>query len=160
MTSKTNHIVWRGEPVRIIVMMVLCAASIIAATPAPAAEGDIIVLREVAPRVAYRGLPRDEMPVQAVVDTFPNQQFAQATDLELGGVQAEPIKSAQARMPMALSSMGIGAQSTLLGDSLIGGGRRNAGGGIADRVQQATSMIPGAISQGLAPLSGAQGGQR
>lgn len=154
MTPTTTY-VWRGEPARILCLMMLCAAAVLAAMPAQADSGDIVVLREVAPRVAYRGLPRNEVPEHTVIDTFPQQQFAQATDLELGRAQAGPLRSVQTQIAIGNPAASMAQPGPLLSDALIGGGRRDGGGGgIADRVQQATGMISGAMGQALAPLSG------
>jgi hypothetical protein len=155
MTS-TAITVWRGEPARVAHAAMLCAAAICCTAitnSAHADQGDIVVLREVAPRVAYRGLPRAELPEHTVIDTFPNQQFAQATDLELGRAQAGPLRGTQAQLVSGHPAAAFAQPTSVLNDSLRGGTRRD-GGGIADRVQQATGSIAGSVGQALAPLSG------
>nr|WP_311527610.1 hypothetical protein [uncultured Ralstonia sp.] len=133
-------------------------------TPALADEGDIIVRRDVTPRVAYRGVPTDALPVRTAVSPFPAPAFNQSvgsvmsvlSDGELSTSRAS-LSNATTGLQRMLTSQSSGVQPPtggLSAGNAVGGA---AVGGVGGQVVQATAGIASQISGALAPLS--RGGQ-
>jgi len=76
----------------------------------------IVVLRTVNPRIAYRAIPKEDMPVRAQATTFPSASFDRR----------------------------VRASATELGDELLGG--QSGSGGIAAHVTSLTSALPATLS--------------
>lgn len=133
-------------------------------TPALADEGDIIVQRDVTPRIAYRGVSADALPVRTAVSPFPTQEFNQSvgsvmsvlSDGELSTSRAS-LGNATTGLQRVLTSQSSGVQpptGRLSVGTAVGGA---AVGGVGGQVVQATAGIASQISGALAPLL--RGGQ-
>jgi len=133
--------------------------------PALADDGDIVVQREVTPRIAYRGVPTESLPVKTAVSPFPTQAFNQSvgsvmsmlSDSELSTSRASGGSNPTAGLPRAVTSQvgGLQPMAGALGTGPASGGA--AIGGAGGQVVQATAGIASQISGALAPLS--RGGQ-
>ncbi|NWK43468.1 hypothetical protein [Ralstonia pickettii] len=142
-----------------------CLAMAFALAPAHADEGDIIVQRDVTPRVAYRGVQTDALPIRTAVSPFPTQAFNQSvgsvmsvlSDGELGASRAASGNAATGLQRALTSSTGTGLQPTAGGLSVGNAVSGAAVGGVGGQVVQATAGIASQISGALAPLS--RGGQ-
>lgn len=75
-TITSQRHVWR-LPINCAIALAVLATGP-AMTPALADEGDIIVQRDVTPRIAYRGVSTDSLPVRTAVSPFPTQAFNQS----------------------------------------------------------------------------------
>ena len=116
----------------------------------------INILRTVNPRVAYRGIPKDDMPVRARATTFPSTEFDHAIQtqvVELGdgmlggesgtGGIAPRIINATVGVPMALTgAMPMSSASVPLGMGATLGGA----GGVTGAVSQIAPTVTGALS--------------
>jgi len=139
------------------------AAFVAALAPlcAIAGTGDIVVLRSVEPRIAYRGIPQGDMPIAAAVEPFPSQRFQQsaaavASDLTDSDLAAAVGRSAAggaapaAGQAVPARRAGLPAQAEGLAAGVATAG---VAGGIAGQVTQATGGASGALLRGLAPLA-------
>ncbi|MGN5355019.1 hypothetical protein ACQ4P5_23875 [Ralstonia sp. L16] len=139
-------------------------AMVLAMQSARADEGDIIVQRDVTPRVAYRGIPTESLPIRTAVSPFPTRAFNQSvgsvmsvlSDGELSTSRASSV-DATSTLRRAVTSQMAGAQPAAggIGVGVAAGGA--AVGGIGGQVVQATAGIASQITGALAPLS--RGGQ-
>lgn len=145
--------------------MALClfGASEIVSTAAlaePAAPGELVIERQVGPRIAYRGLPHDNYPIDSSVATFPKQPFDEAigsisaaTDAELsthGSMGLIGSSIVNAMQPLTAGLVGGNAAS---GGNGISGATGGFGGAIVGATGGLGSSIPSTINQALAPLS-------
>ncbi|ANH74216.1 MULTISPECIES: hypothetical protein [Ralstonia] len=139
-------------------------AMMLAGAPVFADEGDIIVQRDVTPRIAYRGVSTESLPVRTAVSPFPTQAFNQSvgsvmsvlSDGELSTSHASAANTT-AGLQRVLTSQSSGVQPAAGGlavGTAVGGA---AVGGVGGQVVQATAGIASQISGALAPLS--RGGQ-
>jgi hypothetical protein len=137
-------------------------------------DPSIVLVREVAPRIGYRALPKEQLPVSARATVFPASVFEQSmgsvisataseTDLMQRGSLGILVPGADGKSPLAVTSR---LQNVLGGEhSRVGVGaaaRRSSGTvGVAGRITSATgqisSIIPAAINQAVKP-SGKPGG--
>ena len=100
-----------------------CLAMALAAAPAQADEGDIIVQRDVTPRVAYRGVPTDALPIRTAVSPFPTKAFNQSvgsvmsvlSDGELGASRASSGNATTGLQRALTSPSGSGLQPAVGG---------------------------------------------
>ncbi|WP_454727537.1 MULTISPECIES: hypothetical protein [Cupriavidus] len=140
------------------------AAFVAALAPlcAIAGAGDIVVLRSVEPRIAYRGIPQGDMPIAAAVEPFPSQRFQQSaaavvsdlTDSDLAAaVGRSTAGGAIARAGQAVPGRLAGLPARMTGGPAADGGAAGAAGGIAAPVAQAAGNLGGALLRGLAPLA-------
>ncbi|VZR21811.1 Uncharacterised protein [Escherichia coli] len=121
--------------------------------------------RDVTPRVAYRGVQTDALPIRTAVSPFPTQAFNQSvgsvmsvlSDGELGASRAASGNAATGLQRALTSSTGTGLQPTAGGLSVGNAVSGAAVGGVGGQVVQATAGIASQISGALAPLS--RGGQ-
>jgi hypothetical protein len=137
-------------------------------------DPSIVLVREVAPRIGYRALPKEQLPVSARATVFPASVFEQSmgsvisataseTDLMQRGSLGILVPGADGKSPLAVTSR---LQNVLGGEhSRVGVGaaaRRGGGvGGVAGRITSATgqiaNIIPAAINQAVKP-AGKPGG--
>ncbi|WP_296226012.1 hypothetical protein [Ralstonia sp. UBA689] len=144
--------------------VVTSLAAMIVVVPAFADDGDIIVQRDVTPRVAYRGVPTESLPIRTAISPFPTQAFNQSvgsvmsflSDSELSTSHASASNPTLGLQRVAIPQIG-GLQpiTGALGTGPASG--RAAVGGVGGQVVQATAGIASQISGALAPLS--RGGQ-
>ncbi|WP_414439275.1 hypothetical protein [Burkholderia sp. 22PA0106] len=130
------------------------AASTAHAQQAPQNPGDLIVLRDVTPRIAYRPVPVDQDPVRVRATTFPANTFnpmmgTLASDLDLTNARGSlGIASGN----VANTSATVAAVTQVLTADLAGPLGRGAGGvsiptsGIATIGGTISTTITGAIS--------------
>jgi hypothetical protein len=154
-TITSQRHVWR-LPINCAIALAVLATGP-AMTPALADEGDIIVQRDVTPRIAYRGVSTDSLPVRTAVSPFPTQAFMSVlSDGELSTSHASAANTT-AGLQHVLTSQSSGVQPAAGGlavGTAVGGA---AVGGVGGQVVQATAGIASQISGALAPLS--RGGQ-
>lgn len=130
----------------------------LASFSAIADPGDIVVLRSVEPRIAYRGIPQGDMPIAAAVEPFPSARFQQSTAAVASDLTDSDLAAAVGR-GAAVSGASQSATGRLaLAPSQIeglanGSGAGSVSGGIAGQVAQATGNMTGALMHGLAPLA-------
>jgi hypothetical protein len=137
-------------------------------------DPSIVLVREVAPRIGYRALPKEQLPVSARATVFPASVFEQSmgsvisataseTDLMQRGSLGILVSDGNGKSPLAVTSR---LQNVLGGEhSRVGAGAaaRRGGGvsGVAGRITSATgqisNIIPAAINQAVKP-SGKPGG--
>jgi hypothetical protein len=130
----------------------------IAAASAYADEpGDIIVSREVTPRIAYRPVPVEDDPVQVRVTTFPKSTFDPlmqniASDVDLGGARGSAgiAGTTTSAIGAATAALGVGMGAQQRGGVPMGA---SAQGGTAAIGATVTQTITGA----LAPLTSGLG---
>ncbi|MDE2289958.1 MAG: hypothetical protein KGK15_16980 [Burkholderiales bacterium] len=131
-----------------------------AALAEPAAPGELVIERQVGPRIAYRGLPHASYPIESSVATFPKQPFDEAigsistaTDAELsthGSMGLIGSSIVNAMQPLTTGLLGGNAAS---GGNGISGATGGFGGAIVGATGGLGSSIPSTINQALAPLS-------
>ncbi|VVE18026.1 hypothetical protein [Pandoraea commovens] len=147
------------------------ATLLVALTPAmlpgqakaePATPGDIVIERNIGPRIAYRGLPRDENQIGLAVSAFPTGPFGTAlgavtavTDNDLTAHASAGLVTGAVRSGMD-PVMGVLVGNARGGNALntsngVGGGfaAGSAGGGIGS----IGTLVPSVINSALAPLS-------
>lgn len=128
----------------------------------PAAPGDLVIERQVGPRVAYRALPHDSYPITSSVPAFPAQPFgtamdnlSQATDADLSahgsmGLIGGTVMNALQSMSGSSALPGANGSGGLATSSVVGGG-------VAGPVMSVTgglgTTIPNVIGQALQPLT-------
>jgi hypothetical protein len=140
----------------------------LATFPAFAQSSDIVILRSVEPRVAYRGIPPEEMPVSVAVQPFPTERFGHNVDAVVtsltdgdlaGAVSRHHTTGAQGHA--AMSARTPPASLPARHEPLTAGdlpGPPGAGTGrVAGQVTQATGAMTGALMRALAPLSAGAG---
>lgn len=141
-------------------LALICGAAMISAVPARAEDGDVIVQRDVTPRIAYRSVPTDALPVRTAVSPFPTRAFDQSigslvsvvSDSELSGSHASPsYPFTGARAPIPSQVGALQPSGTALGASVAAGGA--SVGGIGGQVVQATAGVASLVSGALMPLS-------
>jgi hypothetical protein len=140
----------------------------LAAFPAFAQSSDIVILRSVEPRVAYRGIPPEDMPVGVAVQPFPTERFGHHVDAVAihltDGDLAGAVGRHHAIGTQGQAAMGTGTPpaspparheaSTANG---LSGSPGAASAGVAGQVTQATGAMNGALMRALAPLSAGAG---
>lgn len=134
----------------------------IACFPAYAESSDIVILRGVEPRIAYRGVPTEDLPVTASVEPFPTARFGQQTDAIVTNLTDRDLAAAVVRGTHTTGTpgfaTGIGNPITPLRgqmDTLGSGGLAVGVGaptGIAGQVTQATGAMTGSLMRALTPL--------
>jgi hypothetical protein len=156
----------------------LALSGLVAATATPVWAQDnggdpqVVLTRTVHPRIAYRGVPVEEMPVDAAAPTFPAQVFHGAL-----GTTLEPLAGDELVRQHGANGVlgGIGARLTrpgvlpdpasMFGANPQGGAGRvpvGPGASIAGAVSGATAGLGDRISstvlQAVAPVTSQQGG--
>jgi hypothetical protein len=158
-STKGLHAVAAFAGVRMGQALVLGTLSAMVALPVMADEpGDIIVQRQVTPRIAYRSVPVEDDPVTERVTTFPSSTFDPllenvASDLDLSGARGSAGvagSSTPSALSAAMSSLGVGAQSQGRNGAPMGAG---AAGGVTSIGATVSQTITGA----LAPLTTGMG---
>jgi hypothetical protein len=165
----------RGIAFLMIIALLALASSLevdAAETASKKAKADprIVLVREVAPRIGYRALPKEQLPVSASATVFPSKVFDQSigsvisataseTDLMQRGSLGLLVSGTDGKSSLTVSSglqkaLGVGAHSSV---GIGGSARRNAGGGaVAGRVMAVTgqiaNIIPTAINQATKPV--------
>lgn len=136
-------------------------------TAAWADPGDVVIERQIGPRIAYRGIPIPENPISTRVEAFPTKPFNQAmasvrnaSDAELlvrssVGITGGDISRALTDGLSANGNMGVGSppNSGLTAGSAIGGSLANTvmgatgslGAGIPSTINQALKSLPGMV---------------
>ncbi|AJG25068.1 hypothetical protein [Cupriavidus basilensis] len=133
----------------------------LASFSAIADPGDIVVLRSVEPRIAYRGIPQGDMPIAAAVEPFPSARFQQSTAAVASDLTDSDLAAAVGRSAAGAAVSGTSQSTTgrlALAPSQIeglanGSGAGSVSGGIAAQVAQATGNMTGALMHGLVPLA-------
>ncbi|HTJ92591.1 MAG TPA: hypothetical protein VL424_05715 [Pararobbsia sp.] len=132
------------------------------AQPAFADEpGDLIVARDITPRIAYRPVPVKDDPVAIRVSTFPSSTFdplmqSLASDIDLGtargsaGVQGNNPTAALGAANAALGIGGGGAQQR--GGVPVGMGAQGGTNGIGATVTQTITGALTPLTSGLGNL--------
>ncbi|WJF91037.1 hypothetical protein QS306_05130 [Paraburkholderia bonniea] len=119
--------------------------------------GDIIVERQITPRIAYRPVPKDQDPVAVRATTFPANTFDPAIATLVSDTDLTNAHGSNGITPGgALGNTGLQAVTRLLSGSASGGNvaqgvGASGGGGLG-------STISSSVTGALAPLSGALGG--
>ncbi|WP_260393041.1 hypothetical protein [Ralstonia sp. SET104] len=149
-----------------IVQNILVAGlmALFASASALAEDGDIVVQRDVTPRVAYRGVPTESLPVRTAISPFPTRAFngsigsvmSALSDGELSTSHASAgssLSGLQRPVPASLGGLQPGPGALATGTATGGA----AVAGVGGQVVQATAGIASQISGALMPLS--RGGQ-
>ena len=125
----------------LVVVPAVCAQDAPSTAPGTGPDPVLIVTRTVQPRIAYRGLPRDQNPVHTQATVFPAQVFHRTLDGVLGQLGTAVV---------------MGTSQTALQGGIAGtvGGIGGAGGPIG----RATGGLAGTITGALLPVLGAVGG--
>lgn len=161
MPTMTSHCRARR---RAPVFLSLLAAGLTVVALAHADEGDIIVQRDVTPRIAYRGIPTESLPVRTAVSPFPTRAFNQSIGSVMSALSDGELSTSHVSINSALSGLQRPVAASLNGlqpgpGSLMTGTATGgaAVGGVGGQVVQATAGIASQISGALMPLS--RGGQ-
>ncbi len=155
----------------------LCAQAQSRDDQAQADDPNMIILRSVMPRAAYREVPLDDHPVRARATVFPARAFHSALDSALARVATDADLGQRASMGLAGGgnvgeTPGAGftgdagrwsafAKSTLMKSPTSGGpaigAMGGASGGAGGRVVEVTSrlgtMLPNAIDRAVQPTT-------
>ncbi|MEM5345886.1 hypothetical protein V4C56_40470 [Paraburkholderia azotifigens] len=120
--------------------------------------GDIIVQREITPRIAYAPVPRDQDPVSARVATFPNSTFnptmAQvASDADLTNAHGSTGLDRN-----VAGGAGLQAVTRILTGNNTNNNVAFNSGGIGQPAPGVGGTISSSVTGALAPLSTALGG--
>ncbi len=152
----------------IAVVVVWCAGLALAggaqAQSALAAKDPSITIgRTVNPRVAYRGIPKEDMPIAAEATTFPQKKFqeqiGQVTTVgddalgmtQAGGDGVRSVLNATLVSPTSSLSQSLGTQGTGGGavprglNATVGGAVGSATSGIGDKVTGALNTALGSV---------------
>jgi hypothetical protein len=121
--------------------------------------GDIVLEREVAPRIAYDSVPRNQEPVLSSATTFPANSFnpaiAQlASDSDLTNARGSTGVSS----PGMLAGSGMQAVARILSGNTTGNNVALNSGGIGQPAPGIGGTISSSVTGALAPLSNALGG--
>jgi hypothetical protein len=119
-------------------------ASTAMAQPPTVADPVLVVTRTVNPRIAYRGLARDDNPVKTQATMFPGNAFAGALDDATGQLLGDDALGQR-------GSAGLGGGALAIGP-LLGNGTRGllGSGGFGGGPGAATPTGPGARHGGVA----------
>ncbi|MBN4665048.1 hypothetical protein HUS70_09060 [Pandoraea nosoerga] len=129
----------------------------------PATPGDLVIERNIGPRIAYRGLPREQNPIGIAVPAFPTGPFntamgavKQVTDNELTGHGSAGLITSTVQSGIS-PVMGVLVGNARGGNALntsngVGGGFAGAMGG-SGGVGSIGTLVPSVISSALAPLT-------
>jgi hypothetical protein len=144
---------------RLSIVLMLGAIAAMCVKPAMADEpGDLIVARDVTPRIAYRPVPTQDDPVAIRVTTFPSSTVdplmeGLASDLDLGsargsaGVQGNNNPAAMGAVQAAL---GVGSQQR--GGAPLGAGGQGGGNSIGTTISQTITGALTPLTSGLGNL--------
>lgn len=155
----------------LVVVPAVCAQDAPSTAPGTGPDPVLIVTRTVQPRIAYRGLPRDQNPVHTQATVFPAQVFHRTLDGVLGQLVGDDALNQTASAGVAGFTTGpamtdatgqlgtavvMGTSQTALQGGIAGtvGGIGGAGGPIG----RATGGLAGTITGALLPVLGAVGG--
>ncbi|TCG03688.1 hypothetical protein BZM27_46570 [Paraburkholderia steynii] len=144
---------------RLAVIAGLCAGGFAGAAFAQAANpGDIIVQREITPRIAYATVPKDQDPVSARVSTFPattfNPTMAQvASDADLTNAHGSTGLDRN-----VAGGAGLQAVTRILTGNTTNNNVAINSGGIGQPAPGVGGNISASVTGALAPLSTALGG--
>jgi hypothetical protein len=136
-----------------------------AQTASPAKDPSITIARTVNPRIAYRGIPKEDMPIAAEATTFPQKAFQTQIDnvttvgdealgmTQAGGEGVQSVLASTLVSPNSALSQSLGTQGT-------GGGAipRGLGATIGGSVGSATSNIGATVTGALNGALGRVGG--
>lgn len=142
----------------------LALASDVQAQTAPASKDpSITIVRTVNPRIAYRGIPKEDLPIAVEATTFPQKRFQEQMgrittvgDQTLGMTQAGgqgvqsvllgTLASPDSALSQSLGTQGAGGSSVPRGlGASVGGAVGSATSGIGDRVTGAVNTALGSI---------------
>ena len=128
-------------------------------------DPSITITRTVNPRIAYRGVPKEDLPVAAQATTFPQKAFqAQLGHITaLGDDVLSTTQAGGAGMPSVLNSTLVAPTSTFaqtLGAQGSGGGAvpRGLGATVGGAVGSATSGIGNTVTGAVNGALGRVGG--
>lgn len=136
-----------------------------AQTATAGSDPSITITRTVNPRIAYRGVPKEDLPVAAQATTFPQKSFQ--THIEhitaLGDDALSTTQAGSAGLPSVLNStlvMPTSAFAQTLGAQGTGGGAvpRGLGATIGGAVGSATSGIGNTVTGAVNGALGRVGG--
>lgn len=121
--------------------------------------GDIIVERDITPRIAYRSVPLDQDPVLVRATTFPANTFDPmmanvVSDLELTNAYGS---SGIAPNGVASGNAGLAAVSQILTGSMPGGSINGGPGAMATPSGGIGGMISSSVTGALIPVASALG---
>jgi hypothetical protein len=121
--------------------------------------GDIFVIRDITPRIAYRHVPTDQDPVLVRATTFPANSFnpmmaTMVSDLDLTNAHGS---NGVASGGMLGGSAGMQAVTRMLTGDAAGGVIARGSVGGASPVGGIGSTISGSVTNALAPLTSALG---
>ena len=96
----------------LVVVPAVCAQDAPSTAPGTGPDPVLIVTRTVQPRIAYRGLPRDQNPVHTQATVFPAQVFHRTLDGVLGQLVGDDALNQTASAGVAGDTTSGGAQPT------------------------------------------------
>ena len=146
---------------RLIAALVLGAVMAVAATPVRADEpGDLIIERNVTPRIAYRPVPVQQDPVAVRVTTFPSSTFdplmeSIASDIDLGSARGSAGvhgSGNDAALGAATAALGIGSGAQQRGGAPLGMGGQGGTTAIGSTVSQTITGALTPVTSGLGNL--------
>lgn len=116
-----------------------------------AADPTVVVMRTVHPRIAYRGVPREDNPVQAQATTFPGRVFQGAMDTVIGSLVGD---SELDRYGAAGPATGAMLPMLERGTAPLGSAVTGAVGGAPLGAAASTGGAIGGATRNLGPLVG------
>jgi len=124
--------------------------------------GDIVVMRDVTPRIAYRHVPTDQDPVLVRATTFPANSFNPMMATMVSDLDLTNAHGSNGVMPGGMLGGNAGMQAVtrvLTGDAAGAAGGMIARGpvGGAGPAGGIGGAISGAVTNALAPLTSALG---
>lgn len=146
-----------------VVAMLAWASSAIAQSPPATRDVNLVITRDVEPRIAYRGIPLQDHPVGASVPVYPGDALAGVLDYQMQTLVGRSVGDAElsdvaatGTLRTALIDTGpvAGSWATSLAASLTsaGGASLATGGSIGGSVMGATRNLGSLVLGAMAPV--------
>ncbi|MBN3767397.1 hypothetical protein [Burkholderia sp. Ac-20365] len=137
----------------------LCAAGLTGMAAAQTANpGDIVVEREIAPRIAYAPVPKDQNPVSSRVSTFPANTFNPTLAQVASDADLTNARGSTGLDNSIAGGAGLQAVTRILTGNTTNNNVALNSGGIGQPAPGIGGTISSSVTGALAPLSTALGG--
>jgi hypothetical protein len=120
--------------------------------------GDIIVQREITPRIAYQPVPKSDDPVSVRATTFPANTFNPAMASIASDNDLTNAHGSAGVAPNGANSTGLQAVTRILSGNTTGSNVALNSGGIGQPAPGLGGTLTSSVTGALAPLSTALGG--
>jgi hypothetical protein len=138
--------------------MLAASAATLANAQQSVNPGDIIVERQVTPRIAYDSVPKSDDPVMVRATTFPANSFNPAIAMLVSDADLTNAHGSTGLADGSVGSAGLQAVTRILSGNTTGSNVALGNGGIGAPAPGIGGTISSSVSGALAPLSTALGG--